>query len=241
MAFINFSSLIVFENDNYIVINKPSGIATLEDRGDGPNILFLAKIYWPDAQVCHRLDKETSGILLIAKTPEAYRHAAMQFEAREVQKIYHAIVASPRKFDKLVVDLPIKQTSTGTVKIDKQDGKKALSVFTTLKLFKHYALMQCEIYTGRMHQIRIHLASQNASIAADVTYKGKVPLLSELKRKFNNSDEVERPMIQRVALHAYSLQFKDVNGETITVKAPYPKDFEVFLKVLEKYDSVSEI
>ena len=91
MAFINFPALIFFENDNYIVINKPSNISTLEDRGDGTNILFLAKNYWPDAQVCHRLDKETSGVLLIAKTPEAYRNAAMQFEAREVQKIYHAI------------------------------------------------------------------------------------------------------------------------------------------------------
>ncbi len=238
MAFINFPALIVFENDNYIVINKPSNISTLEDRGDGTNILFLAKNYWPDAQVCHRLDKETSGVLLIAKTPEAYRNAAMQFEAREVQKIYHAIVGSPKRFDKLVVDLPIKQTSTGTVKIDKQDGKKALSVFNTLKLFKHYALMQCEIYTGRMHQIRIHLASQNASIAADTTYKGKLPFLSELKKKFNNSDETERPMIQRVALHAYSLQFKDVDGTLHFTNAPYPKDFDVFLKVLEKYDAL---
>ncbi len=183
------------------------------------------------------MDKETSGALLIAKNAEAYRNAAMQFEAREVQKMYHAIVASPRKFDKLVVDLPIKQTSTGTVKIDKQDGKKALSVFTTLRLFKHYALMQCEIYTGRMHQIRIHLASQNASIAADITYKGKIPLLSEIKKKFKNSDEEERPMIQRVALHAFSLQFADLDGQIIFIEAPYPKDFEVFLKVLEKYDS----
>ncbi len=185
MAFINFSSLILFENENYIIINKPSHVATLDDRGDTTNILLLAKNYTTDAQVCHRLDKETSGALLIAKNPEAYRNAAMQFEAREVQKIYHAIIGSPRKFEKLVVDLPIKQTSTGTVKIDKQEGKKAISVFSTLKIFKHYALIQCEIYTGRMHQIRIHLASQNASIASDVTYKGKMPLLSELKRKFS--------------------------------------------------------
>ncbi len=236
MAFINFSSLLLFENENYLIINKPSHIATLDDRGDGTNILLLAKGYCPDAQVCHRLDKETSGALLIAKNAEAYRHAAMQFEAREVRKIYHAIIGAPRKFDKLIVDLPIKQTSTGTVKIDKQDGKKALSIFTTMKLYKHYALMHCEIYTGRMHQIRIHLASQNASIAADTTYKGRLPMLSEIKKKFKNSDEVERPMIQRVALHAFSLKFKDLDEKEISIEAPYPKDFDVFLKVLDKYD-----
>ena len=236
MAFLNFSSLILFENENYIVINKPSHIATLDDRGEAVNILLLAKKYSADAQVCHRLDKETSGALLIAKNPEAYRNAAMQFEARKVQKIYHAIIGTPRMLEELTVDLPIKQTSTGTVKIDKQDGKKAHSVFNTLKLFKHYALVQCEIYTGRMHQIRIHLASQNASIASDTTYKGKIPLLSEIKRKFKNSDEIEKPMIQRVALHAYALKFMDIDEKDISVEAPYPKDFEVFLKVLEKYD-----
>jgi 23S rRNA pseudouridine955/2504/2580 synthase len=237
MAFLNFSSLILFENENYIVINKPSHVSTLDDRGEAVNILLLAKKYSADAQVCHRLDKETSGALLIAKNPAAYRNAAMQFEARKVQKTYHAIVGSPRKFEDLEVDLPIKQTSTGTVKIDKVDGKKALSVFNTIQLFKHYALVQCEIYTGRMHQIRIHLASQNASIAADTMYKGKIPLLSEIKRKFRTSDEVEKPMIQRVALHAYALKFKDLDEKEISVIAPYPKDFEVFLKVLEKYDS----
>ncbi len=236
MAFINFRSLVLFENENYMVINKPSNLATLDDRGESENVLLLARKYCLDAQVCHRLDKETSGALLISKNAESYRNAAMQFEARKVQKIYHAIVASPRKFDQLVVDLPIKQTSTGTVKIDKLDGKKALSVFTTLKLFKHYALIKCEIYTGRMHQIRIHLASQNASIASDVMYKGKIPMLSELKRKFKSSDEVEKPMIQRVALHAYSLKFLDLDGKEISIETPYPKDFEVFLKVLEKYD-----
>ncbi len=238
MAFLSFIPLILFENENYIVINKPSHIATLDDRGEAVNILLLAKKYTADAQVCHRLDKETSGALLIAKNPEAYRNAAMQFEARKVQKIYHAIVGVPRKFDELEVDLPIKQTSTGTVKIDRQDGKKALSKFSTIRLFKHFALVQCEIFTGRMHQIRIHLASQNASIAGDTTYKGKAPLLSEIKKKFRTSDEEEKPMIQRVALHAFALKFKDLDGKDIFVEAPYPKDFGVFLKVLEKYDGV---
>ena len=191
MAFIVFSRLILFENENYIIINKPSQISTLDERNESINVLQLAKKYNPSAQVCHRLDKDTSGVLVIAKNPEAYRNATMQFEAREVEKIYHAIIGTPRTFDHFLVNLPIRPTSSGTVKIDKQKGKQAISIFSTLRLFKHYALVQCLIKTGRMHQIRIHLASQNASIASDTTYKGKIPYLSEIKKKFKNSEEEE--------------------------------------------------
>jgi 23S rRNA pseudouridine955/2504/2580 synthase len=236
MAFIKFSSLVLHEDADYIVINKPPYLSTLEDRGDEFNVLRLAKSYSPDAQVCHRLDKETSGALLIAKNPEAYRHAAMHFEARLVKKIYHAVVGTPRKFENLRVELPIKKTSTGTVRVDKKDGKAALSIFNSLVIFRHYTLVECEIYTGRMHQIRIHLASQNAPIAADEVYNGHMPMLSEIKRKFKSSDPEEKPMIQRVALHALSLSFRGLDGKLVSTEAPYPKDFEVFLKLLEKYD-----
>jgi 23S rRNA pseudouridine955/2504/2580 synthase len=236
VAYLNFTSLILFENADFIVINKPPFLSTLDDRSDENNVLRLAKSYTADAQVCHRLDKETSGALLIAKNPEAYRHAAMHFEARLVKKIYHAVVGSSRKFENLRVELPVKKTSTGTVRIDKKDGKPALSIFNSLILFRHYTLVECEIYTGRMHQIRIHLASQNASIAGDEVYNGNMPLLSGIKRRFKTSDDEERPMIQRVALHALSLSFRGLDGVLVSVEAPYPKDFEVFLKLLEKYD-----
>ena len=89
---IHFKDLILYENEDYVVINKPPFIATLEDRVEKVNVLALAKDYTLDAQVCHRLDKETSGVLAIAKNPEAYRHLSMQFEHREVTKIYHAVV-----------------------------------------------------------------------------------------------------------------------------------------------------
>src|SRR6476469_110324 len=93
----NFKDLIVFENDDFILINKPPYIATLDERNasardNSLSILRLAKAYSEDAQVCHRLDKETSGVLAIAKNPEAYRHLSMQFERRKVEKVYHAVV-----------------------------------------------------------------------------------------------------------------------------------------------------
>lgn len=233
-----FADLILFENDNLIVVNKPPFIATLEDRSSPINLLQMARKYALDAQACHRLDKETSGVIIFAKNPEAYRHIAIQLEKRKVQKIYHAIVEGNASFDHLLIDLPIKQTTTGTVRIDFKEGKEAKTEFHTLKTFQHYQLVECKLYSGRMHQIRIHLASQNASIAADEMYKGEKPMLSKLKSKFRLGKYAkEQPIIDRVALHAYSVSFEDLSGEIITAVAPYPKDMEVFLKILDKYDS----
>ncbi|HLK97256.1 MAG TPA: pseudouridine synthase, partial [Hymenobacter sp.] len=104
-----FEDLIVSENDDYIIINKPPRVASLDERTpdrSGQSILRLAKAYHADAQLGHRLDKETSGILAIAKHPEAYRHLAMQFEHRQVTKRYHAITNGVHNFEGISVYLP---------------------------------------------------------------------------------------------------------------------------------------
>ena len=99
MKKITFEDLILLENSDFMVINKPPYYSSLDDRHEAQNILDLAKGYWEDAQLCHRLDKETSGCLAIAKHPEAYRHLAMQFENRQVQTIYHAVVEGIHDFN----------------------------------------------------------------------------------------------------------------------------------------------
>ena len=236
---LNFEDLIIFENEDYIVVNKPPHIATLDERNaDNPfSILRLAKAYSADAQVGHRLDKETSGALAIAKNPEAYRHIAMQFEHREITKKYHAVVEGVHDFEDISVYLPILALpKDGIVKIDRQKGKEAETIFNTLRAYKQNTLLECMPISGRMHQIRIHLTCLKAPIVADETYGGKPPLLSNIKRKFNlKQDTDEQPMIKRVALHAYSLTFSLLDGQEQEFVAPYPKDFEVLVKLLEKY------
>src|SRR5690242_14692262 len=103
----DFRKSILFEDDDFILVNKPPFISTLEDRSGRQNLLALARGYVSTAQMCHRLDKDTSGVLAIAKNPEAYRHLNMQFEHREVGKVYHAVVDGIHNFKDELVDAPI--------------------------------------------------------------------------------------------------------------------------------------
>ena len=233
-----FKDMIVFEDDRLIVINKPAFLASLDERsGNEMSVLRLAKKYHEDAQVCHRLDKETSGLLLIAKNPASYRAISIEFERRRVNKIYHAIIEGRQSFENLKVDYPILNQGNKNVSIDRANGKRAETWFNSLHYFKDFTLVECRPVTGRMHQIRIHLATQNASIVGDEMYKGKPVYLSQLKRGYTlGKDQEERPIMQRFALHAKQLEIT-IDGEDYKFDAPYPKDFATLLKQLEKFNA----
>ncbi|MCL9980854.1 MAG: RNA pseudouridine synthase [Bacteroidia bacterium] len=226
---------IIEENDRWVAINKPPYVPSLPERGKytAESVLEWSRKRWPESILCHRIDRETSGALLIAKDAETYRHVSIQFEKRQIEKIYHAIVDGVVEFQDFWVDLPINTDNLNNIKIDKQFGKPAQTHFQTLQTFRHFTLLECKPKTGRLHQIRVHLASQNAKIAADELYGSQTPRLSLVKRKISGED---RPLIQRFALHARELIFKDLNNQTISIMADYPNDFGVFLKLLDKYD-----
>ena len=236
--YIKFADLIIFEDDNLIVINKPPLVSSLDDREGGDmNIIRLAKKYYEDAQICHRLDRETSGVMLIAKNPETYRLVSMQFEHRKVDKKYHALIENVHHFEDLKVDLPILNQGNKNVSIDRVNGKLAITYFKSVRFFNHFTLVECKPVTGRMHQIRIHLATQRASIVGDEMYKGKPVFLSQLKRGYSLSKgKEELPIMKRFALHAKSLKIM-IDGKEFEFDAPYPKDFATLIKQLEKFDS----
>ena len=231
---INFKEIILSEDEDFILVNKPPFVSTLEDRHGGLNLLALAREYVPSAQVCHRLDKETSGVLAIAKNPAAYRHLNMQFENRQVVKIYHAIVDGIHNFNEELVDAPILKLLDGVVKISKSEGKSAQTWFTALKSYRYHSLVECRPVTGRMHQIRIHLSTQRASITGDETYGGKPFLLSQVKRDYKlKKGTEEQPFMKRMALHAFSLEFSDLKEKRTLVVARYPKDIQALIRQLE--------
>lgn len=231
---INFEDLILWEDADYFVLNKPPFVSTLQDRADPTNLLALAKNYSEDAQACHRLDKDTSGAIAFAKNPEAYRHLSMQFEHREVSKIYHAVSDGIHNFKDELVDAPIVKLDNGIAKISRREGKPAQTYFTSLMSFRFHTLIECRPITGRMHQIRVHLAFLKAPITGDDQYGGKPFFLSSVKRGFNLKKQTEeQPLIGRMALHAYALKFEPLSGEKVLIKAPYPKDMQTLLRQLE--------
>ena len=232
-----FKDIILFEDDNFVFVNKPPHLSSLDERiGTAPSLLQMARKYCPEVQLCHRLDKETSGVLLMAKHNEAYKLMANLFEQREVEKSYHAIVKGFLQVDEKSILLPLGTTAKGIAKVDMKEGKKAETIITTIKKFNHYTLLNCKPISGRLHQIRIHLASQNFPIVSDEVYGGTKPFLSKLKSGFKTGKwGVEQPIMQRVALHAYELKFTAFNTN-YAVQASYPKDFEVFVKLLNQHD-----
>ena len=233
---IKFNELIIKETDDYVLVNKPPFLSSLDDRANSKNLLSLSKDVNEEYQICHRLDKETSGVVVFAKNADAYRNFAIQLENREVKKVYHAVVHGLHKFEDFESDDPLHTSSTKS-RVDFRAGRPAFTLISTLELLKKHTLLKCFPVTGRMHQIRAHLTYHEAPIINDPMYGGQPAYLSELKRNYNHKKwEEENPMINRVALHSYQVAFKDLNGEVIEGEATYPKDFSVLLKLLRKFN-----
>ena len=230
-----FKDHIIFESDNYLVINKPAGMSTLSDRQDHFNVLSWSRNYWAEAQLCHRLDKETSGALALAKHPQAYRHLALQFQNRQVEKVYHAVTQGRHNMEERQVNLPLIVGRRGLVHVASHGGKDSQTLFNTIDVYKAHSLISCIPVTGRTHQIRVHLSYLGAPIVGDLSYGGRKFYLSQIKHRYNlKRNTEERPLMSRLALHASSLKFQLLEGQDEEFKAPYPKDFQVLLKQLHK-------
>ena len=137
------------------------------------------------------------------------------------------------------IDASLAITAKGVAKVNREKGKESVTIANTIRAFRNHSLVECQPLTGRLHQIRIHLSYCHAPLIADLQYGGEYLYLSQIKRKKFNlkwGDE-EQPLMQRVALHAHSLGFADVDGTPIQVEAPYPKDMRALLKQLENYDA----
>jgi len=195
----------------------------------------MARNVYHDIQVCHRLDKDTSGVLVFAKNQEGYKHLSLQFQNREVEKVYHATVHGQTGFKNYLVDLPLSLKGHGTVKWDSKSSKKSNTFFTTIKNFKNVSLVECKPVTGRRHQIRVHLKYSKHPIIADTMYDGEFVYLSKMKRNYKPGQRAEKPLINRMALHAFTISFQALDGKVEQIEAPYPKDFVVLLKQLEKH------
>jgi RluA family pseudouridine synthase len=230
----------VFSNEHILAVSKPAGIVVIPERysPNGEDLRSLLEKSYGKLFVVHRIDRETSGVVVFAKNPEAHRLLNAQFSGRSVKKIYHAIVSPCPRWEETIADMPLS-TDTGPdhlTAIDRKYGKTSITRFRLLKSMVKFALVEASPETGRTHQIRVHAQSLGIPVVADNLYgDGKPLLLSSFKRRYKGDLETERPLMNRLALHAYSITFTNPQDNAeICVKADYPRDFSAAVKQLSR-------
>lgn len=231
---------VLFSDDALLAVDKPSGVLSIPDRydPDAPVAATQLRDDWGRLFVVHRLDKDTSGVLVYARNPEAHKELGSAFESRSVAKTYHALVRGSPSWDETVCDLPLSPDGDRMHRttVDAHKGKRSATRFTVVARYKNYTLVEARPETGRTHQVRVHLAALGHPCLCDPLYGDGGPLLlSKLKRRWKGDPFDERPLLSRAALHALSAEFAHpVTGAALRIEAPLPKDMRAAISQLEK-------
>ena len=228
-----------------LVVSKPAGLLSLPDGyvADAPDLLAVLQPTFGKLWIVHRLDRETSGVVALARNEQTHEALNSQFENRQVTKVYHALVNGNPVWNERSISAPLRVDADRHHRtlIDMDEGKPAETSFKVLERFgrstRRYTLVEARPLTGRTHQIRVHLAALGVPVAVDTLYGTQTPiLLSDIKRSYRGDVEEERPLLNRLGLHAYQLTLQHpLTGQSMTFEAPYPKDFTATLSQLRKH------
>lgn len=233
---------IAYEDEHVVAFDKPAGLLTVPDRWDGELVNLMQLVHGARGEQTanvHRLDRDTSGLVLCAKTHDALVALSEQFEQAGVAKTYVAIVGPPPLHDAGLIDAAIlpDERRPGRMRVH-VDGKPSTTEYEVVeKLGRRFAVVELRPRTGRTHQLRVHMAHIKAPILCDPLYgDGRPVLLSQLKRNYRPTGESERPLLDRLALHAAALEFDHpATGVRTRIEAPLPAEFEKALKQLRRW------
>ncbi len=237
---------IVYEDNYLMLINKPYDMVVHPAGGHPSGTLVnalafhcqnLSQVNGPlKAGIVHRLDRDTSGIMLVIKSDAVHAHIAMQFEKRYVKKEYIAVVEGEVRFDSDEIHLPIGRHKSDRQKmaVRRDNGKDATSVYEVLERFRGYTLVKVMPKTGRTHQIRVHMRSIGHPVVADFMYSNQESCyLSDLLQKERELEEV--PIIERQALHAHRIEFfHPIQNKKMEFQVDIPEDIALLVKTLRE-------
>lgn len=229
---------VILDHPSFIAVNKPAGLLSIPDRlGQELSLKDILKEKYGSIYTVHRLDRETSGVIVFARTEESHKALSQLFEGRDMEKYYTGLVYGNMNTTSGSIDAPIAEHPGKTTKMmTHAKGKASLTDYEVLETFRLYSWVQFRIHTGRTHQIRVHMQHIGHPIVCDDLYGDPKPvLLSSLKRNFklSRAEQEEKPILSRLALHSQRLVFT-LAGESFDLEAPLPKDLKATLQQLRK-------
>ncbi|HKP94445.1 MAG TPA: RluA family pseudouridine synthase [Fibrobacteria bacterium] len=238
---------IAYEDEHLLVVDKPKGMVTHPGNGIHSGTLanalafkfrHLSDVNGPlRPGILHRLDKDTSGLLVVAKTNAAHLHLAHQLEAREIKRIYRALSWRESAEGSGIVDQPIARNPRDPLKMGVHpEGKRAVTHFRTLGFYQFATYFELELETGRTHQIRVHLAHIQHPVIGDPLYGGRQAYLNRIQPIHHPFATKLLSFFSSQALHAHRLTFSHpVSGEKLEFQSPLPPEFTQALAFLERF------
>lgn len=248
---------VLYEDADLLALDKPAGLLTSPDRYDPtrPNLMKLIHSAIAESKPwvrergltylmnAHRLDFETSGVILLAKHKPVLVKLANLFGSERPLKRYVALVqgAPSEESFEISASLAPHPVQTGRIRVDMKRGKRSRTRFSVLERFAGWTLLRCEPLTGRTHQIRVHLQHARLPLVGDSLYGGRPLLLSTLKKGYRlKPGKTERPLMGRVALHAEQLVLPHPqSGAELAISAPWPKDLMVAVRYLRQFNATN--
>jgi len=229
----------IYEDEDLVAINKPAGMLSVPDRIQSePSLKDMLQEQYGRIFVVHRLDKETSGVIVFAKHEESHKFFSQQFENRETVKFYAGIVIGSLPQREGMIEAPvIEHPGKKGMMTTSYKGKPSITGYEVVEDFKTYSLLRFNLLTGRTHQIRVHMKLIGHPLACDPLYgNGEPVFISGIKKRYKLSkkEDEERPMLNRLALHSEQLKVTSLAGTELSFDAPLPKDMRALLQQLRK-------